>query len=88
MRKKSIHEKIIAAAAKSAGITQAKAKAFLDGYHANIMVCLQAGEAVRVRGFGSFYIKTMKPIVRSGGCLGPINVPERQKVRFRAAFDM
>jgi nucleoid DNA-binding protein len=84
----SMHKEIIAAVAKSEGLTQAAVKGVLNAYHAGIMAALMGGETIRVRGFGTFSVKTMKAICRKGGCLGPINVPERQKVRFKAAFNV
>ena len=50
----SMHKEIIAAVAKSEGLTQAAVKGVLNAYHAGIMAALMGGETIRMRGFGTF----------------------------------
>ena len=74
-------------AAKGAGVTQAQARAVIDAMKASIFKHLKAGEEVRLKGMGRFYVQHRKAHkVRNPKTGKQVEVPARNYLRFKA-FD-
>ena len=74
-------------AAKAAGVTQAQARAVIDAMKESIFTHLKAGEEVRLKGMGKFYVKHRKAHKARNPKTGKqVNVPAKNYLRFKA-FD-
>ncbi|MDX8402650.1 MAG: HU family DNA-binding protein [Mariprofundaceae bacterium] len=73
------------AAAKAAGVTQQQARAVIDAMKAEIIARLKAGEEVRLKGLGKFYVQHRKARKARNPKTGEtMDVPARNYLRFKA----
>ena len=70
--------------AKKAGVDAATAAKVLDAFKAAVIEQVKAGEDVRLRGFGKFYMKHMKARKGRNPKTGKeIQIPARNYLRFK-----
>ena len=74
-------------AAKAVGVTQAQARAVLEAMKDSIFTHLKAGEDVRLKGMGKFYVQHRKAHKARNPKTGKtVDVPAKNALRFKA-FD-
>ncbi len=73
------------AAAKAAGVTQKQARAVIDAMKEEIFARVKAGEEVRLKGLGKFYVKHREAHKARNPKTGEtVQVPARNYLRFKA----
>ncbi len=76
---------LVSAVSGSAGISKADAGKAVDGVFDNITSSLQAGNDVRLVGFGTFSVAQRKATTGRNPRTGePINIPARKQAKFKA----
>ncbi len=72
-------------AAKAAGVTQKQARTAIDAMKEEILARVKAGEAVRLKGFGRFYVQHREAHKARNPKTGKqVQVPARNYLRFKA----
>ena len=76
---------LVSAVASSLGISKADASKAVDGVFDNIASSLQAGNDVRLLGFGTFSVADRKATTGRNPQTGePIHIPARRNAKFKA----
>ncbi len=76
---------LVKVAAEQSGLAQGSAKAVIDAFLGAVAARAEAGDTVRLSGFGTFTVKARAGRVGRNPATGePVEIPESRKLTFKA----